>query len=172
MNLKKLTLTTLLLLSFSALAEEAKSINSRFKSAYHHYQNAVKTNDKEAQTKYAEQSYELGKQLYGESDINVASLAVNLASQYIDNRQYTKANALLLTSVELYEKEYGKESLEQIDLYFALAKSTSMKNQKKRLNYYLKTLNIADKHKKEYAMTYMLLILKKQPMTLKMNILK
>jgi TonB family protein len=149
MQINKLSLATILLLSFSSLAEENKSINSQFKDAYHQYQTAIKANDTEAQTKYAKQSHELGKKVYGESDINTASLAINLASLYIDSQQYTQANALLLSTLLVYEKEYGKKSLEQIDIYFALAKSTPRKNQRKVLNYYRKILNISDNHKEE-----------------------
>jgi TonB family protein len=149
MQINKLSLVTVLLLSFSALAEENKSINSQFTDAYHQYQIAIKANDKEAQTKYAKQSYVLGKQVYGESDINTARLAVNLASLHIDNHQYAKARTLLLPSIAIYEKKYGKESLEQIDIYFALAKSTPRENHKKAINYYREILNITDNYKKE-----------------------
>lgn len=149
MQINKLSLATLLLLSFSSLAEENKSINSQFKDAYHQYQTAIKANDKETQTKYAKQSHELGKQVYGESDINTARLAVNLASLHIDNHQYAKARTLLLSSLAIYEKEYGKESLEKIDIYFALAKSTPRKHQKKIISYYREILNITDNYKKE-----------------------
>ena len=149
MRFNKISLATVLLLSFSSLAEETKSIHAQFKDAYDQYQTALKTNNKEDQTKYAEQSYQLGKKVYGESDINVANLAVNLASLYMDNKHYIKANALLLPSLVIYEKEYGNESLEQMDIYFALAKSTPRKDERKIINYYQEVLNIADIYKED-----------------------
>jgi TonB family protein len=149
MPFNKLSVATLLLFSFSSLAEETKSIDAQFKDAYHHYQTAVKAHDIEAQTKYAEQSYELGKQVYGNSDINVASLAVNLASLYIDTYQETKAHTLLLPFVEIYEKEYGKNSLGLVDIYFTLAQSIPRTEQRKKINYYQQVLQIANKYKEE-----------------------
>ena len=102
--------------------------------------------------KYALQSYQLGQKIYPEFDVNLASLAFNLAALYNGNRDYTKANELLLPLLNIYEQEYGKDSLEHIDLYFALAEASSQFDFKQRTNYYLKILDISDRHKSKNQM--------------------
>ncbi|MGL1958899.1 MAG: hypothetical protein OCD00_16475 [Colwellia sp.] len=77
-NLKSVTLVLVMIssqvLSSQALANENDvSINQQFKAAYHSYQDAVETQDNEAQIIFAEQSLQLGKKLYGKSSINTAN---------------------------------------------------------------------------------------------------
>ena len=152
MKLNKLSLAMVFLLPFSLLAQETTSIKVQFKDSYQQYQTAVTANNKKSQMKYALQSYQLGQKIYPEFDVNLASLAFNLAALYNGNRDYTKANELLLPLLNIYEQEYGKDSLEHIDLYFALAEASSQFDFKQRTNYYLKILNISDRHKSKNQM--------------------
>ncbi|MDP7593220.1 MAG: hypothetical protein QF552_11105 [Litorilituus sp.] len=92
-----LTTAFSLTLSLTTSASDLKALNKKFITSYKSYQEAVKTNSEE-QLSYALKAYQLGKQVYGEDDINTANLAFNLAEQYIyskhDDRK-EKAKKLL-----------------------------------------------------------------------------
>jgi len=139
----------LLTLSLTASAADLKALNSKFIASYESYQEAVKTNSGE-QLSYALKAYQLGKQVYGEDDINTANLAFNLAEQHLNNNDKKQAKALLLTALKIFEKTYGNEAIELVDIYLALGKSTPYKNKNKAVGYYYQALDIADEHKEKH----------------------
>lgn len=126
-----------------------ETLNSQFKDAYHTYQSAVKNNDVNAQFIYAEKSYQLGKKLYGDTNINTANLALILAQQHINKKEQKQANSLLLKTSEIFKNEYGDSAAELAEVYILLGQSLPYKKRKKSINYYLKALNIADEHEEE-----------------------
>ncbi|SFD05006.1 energy transducer TonB [Pseudoalteromonas denitrificans] len=145
MRLTRLSLAVILLLPLYSLASDANKINKQFKDAYHQYQEAVTNRNIQKQLEFAEVAYELGKQVYGQSDINTARLAFNLATLYnLEDNSRDKASKLLKPLIEIYKKEYGKYGIELIDLYFAYAKSLPYKKMREVERYYKKAIDIAE----------------------------
>ena len=82
-----LSLAILITLSFNTNAKSEKTLNTQFKAAYYSYQGAIKSNDEDAQFKYAKEAYQLGNKFYGETNINTANLALILAQQHLNKKQ-------------------------------------------------------------------------------------
>jgi len=139
-------------LSFSSSADNTPTIKSQFKIAYKTYRAAVKSNNIDKQIEFAELSYQLGKEVYGDSNINTAHLAFNLAKAYKNTYRFKKKEyELLLEVLKTYKNNYKESSLDLVDVYLELGSSTPTKTgfYKKSAKYYLKALSIGDKHKKE-----------------------
>ncbi len=151
-SLKTFILIIAINLSFSSFANNTSTIKSQFNVAYKAYQKAVKSNDLPLQMKYAKQSYQLGKELYGELHINTANLAVNLAALFKNNyRLKAKEYELLLKALNIYKNTYDKNSLDLVDLYLSLGHSATHKKGKNKesAKYFSKVLSIG----KEYTKT-------------------
>jgi len=144
MKLKKLTLAMAFSLPFYLSASDLSAVNEQFKDAYQQYQAAIKTPDKKAQLKFAQLSYDLGKQVYGEQDINTARLGFNLASIYNNTRRWEQARQLLEPLIDIYKRELGTFHLELIDVYFAYAKSLPHQKRDLAERYYKKALTVID----------------------------
>jgi len=142
-----LILTTLL---FSANARSEETLNTQFKAAYSLYQDAEKSNDLDAQFTYAKSAYELGKQLYGDTDINTANLALILGQQYLNQRQEKAATPVLLETLNIFKSEYGDNAIELAEIYVLLGRSLPYKESKKATYYYQDALNIAEKNEAEH----------------------
>lgn len=130
-------------------AKDLKDLNNEFIASYRAYQEAIKTNSDE-QLFYALKAYQLGKQVYGENDINTANLAVNLAEQYLDNKEKAKAQPLLLGSLDIFKSEFGENAIELTETYISLGKTVPFKMHKKAENYYDKALDIAEEHEEKH----------------------
>jgi len=149
MKFKKLSLAVAFTLPLFVNASDLNKVNVQFKDAYHQYQAAVKTPDKKKQLEFAQLSYELGNQVYGESNINTARLGFNLAAIYNDTNKRDQAQKLLEPLIDIYKKELGKYNIELVDLYFAYAKSLSYKKSDLSERYYKKALTVIDKQPEE-----------------------
>ena len=146
--LQKASLLTFILVFIypsTLFAKNLKELNSEFITSYRAYQEAVKTNSEE-QLSYALKAYQLGKQVYGEEDINTANLATNLAEQYIFHKEKAKAQPLLLESLKIFKSKYGKNAIELTETYIALGNTMPHDNREKAEKYYVKALNIAKEH--------------------------
>lgn len=131
----KSILTLLLLCSFAASSnadENNKELRKDFKSAYSQYQQAEQTGDFDSEYKYAEQSYQLGKQLFGNKHLNTANLSVNWASALLQKRKFNQARELLESALPTLKKEIGKYNLELVPVYQKIADSYHS-NLKKKL---------------------------------------
>lgn len=144
MKLKKLSLAIAFTLPLFVNASDLKEVNTQFKEAYHQYQAAIKTTDKKKQLEYAKLSYDLGKQVYGEQDINTARLGFNLASIYNNTHKPEQAREVLAPLIEIYKTQLGKYHIELVDLYFAYAKSLPYKKNDMAERYYKKALTVID----------------------------
>ncbi len=136
-------------LPFTSHAQSEQTLNTQFKNAYYAYQDAVKTNNSDAQFSYAKKAYQLGKKFYGSSNINTANLALILAQQHINKRESKEANSLLLKTLNTFKSEYGDSAAELAEVYILLGQSLPHKKRKKSINYYLKALNIAEEYEEE-----------------------
>ncbi|OUR62819.1 hypothetical protein A9Q74_03345 [Colwellia sp. 39_35_sub15_T18] len=136
-------------LSFSTNAQSNLALNKQFKSVYYAYQDAVKSNDSDAQFNYAKEAHQLGKKLYGNTDINTANLALILARQHLNKKELTQANSLLLKTLNTFESEYGDGAAELTEVYILLGQSLPHKKRKKSIKHYLKALNIAKEYEEE-----------------------
>ena len=144
MKFKKLSLAFAFTLPLLVNANDLKEVNTQFKEAYHQYQAAIKTTDKKKQLEYAKLSYDLGKQVYGEQDINTARLGFNLASIYNNTHKPEQARKVLAPLIEIYKTQLGKYHIELVDLYFAYAKSLPYKKNDMAERYYKKALTVID----------------------------
>lgn len=133
-------LTTLL---FSTNARSEETLNTQFKAAYSLYQNAEKSNDLDAQYKYAKAAYELGKKFYGDTDINTANLALILGQQHLNQRQEKAATPILLETLNIFKSEYGDDAIELAEIYILLGRSLPYNESTKATRYYQNALNIA-----------------------------
>ncbi len=118
-------------------------MNSQFKIAYSAYQDAVKSNDSNAQFNYATDAYQLGQKLYGDSNINTANLALILAKQHLSKQQKTRANSLIVKTLEIFKNEYGDNSAELSEIYILLGHAQTYKKREQSVRYYLRAINIA-----------------------------
>ena len=144
-----LTLAILMILSFNTNANPEETLNSQFKTAYYSYQDAVKSNDQDAQFKYAKQAYQLGNKLYGKTDINTANLALILAQQHLNKKQKKQATPLLLNTLDIFKNEFGNNAIALAEIYVLLGHSLPHNKSKESIGYYLKALDIAENLEKE-----------------------
>ena len=145
-----LSLAILMILSFNTNAKPKETLNSQFKTAYYSYQDAVKSNDEDAQFKYAKEAYQLGNNVYGDTNINTANLALILAKQHLNKKQKIAATPLLLNTLNIFKNEYGNNALELSEIYILLGQSLPRSKKKKSIDYYLEALDIAEYHEKEH----------------------
>ena len=143
-----LAIVTTLLFSTNAKSEE--TLNTQFKAVYYSYQDAVKNNDKDAQFKYAKEAYELGKKLYGDSNINTANLALILAQEHLNKNQKKQATPILLSTLNIFKNEYGNNAIELAEIYILLGRSLPYSKRKQSIDYYLDAIDIAEEHEKEH----------------------
>ncbi len=142
-----LAIVITLLLSTSAKSEDA--LNSQFNKAFYFYQDALKSKNEDAQLKYAKEAYQLGKSLYGDTDIKTAQLALILAKHYLNNKQNKQATPLLLSTLDIFKSELGNNSIELAELYILLGDSIASNQKNESIVYYLEAIYIAEKHEKE-----------------------
>mgnify|MGYP000607096838 CR=1 FL=1 len=97
--LKWILLASLLLTASASSADE--QLRLQFKSAYKEYKKAVEENQTSSLEALARTSYQLGCQVYGQDNINCASLALNYARE-LDKRskQLTPLHEKALTAFE------------------------------------------------------------------------
>ena len=146
MTLKWTSVIILTALLFSNNAKSEETLNTQFKTAYYSYQTAVKNADLDVQYKYAKQAYKLGKQLYGDTDINTANLALILGQQYLNNKQEKAATPVLLETLTIFKGEYGDQAIELAEIYMLLGRSLPYNEGKKAIAYYQKALNVAEEN--------------------------
>jgi len=144
MKFKKLSLAIAFTLPLFVNASDLNKVNTQFKDAYHQYQAAIKTPDKSKQLEFAQLSYDLGKQVYGEQDINTARLGFNLASIYNNTHKPEQARKVLEPLIDIYKKQLGEYNIELVDIYFAYAKSLPHKKRDMAERYYRKSLTVID----------------------------
>jgi TonB family protein len=145
-----LSLAIFMTLSFNTSATSEKTLNSQFKTAYYSYQDAVKSNDEDAQFKYAKEAYQLGNTFYGETNINTANLALILAQQHLNKKQNQQVTALLINTLDIFKREYGNNAIELPEVYILLGQSLPHGKRNKSIDYYLKALDIAEDLEKEH----------------------
>lgn len=137
-------------LLFSTNANSEETLNTQFKAAYYSYQDAVKSDDLDAQYKYAKEAYELGKKFYGDIDINTANLALILAQQHLNKNQEKAATPVLLKALNIFKSEYGDNAIELAEIYILLGQSLPYNESEKAISYYQSALNIAEENEKEH----------------------
>ncbi|MBU2880660.1 TonB family protein [Psychrosphaera sp. B3R10] len=135
------------LMSTCALAAEDNALKRSFNIAYDAFKNALESEDIELTIRTGLNAYNTGKRLFGSNSVNTANLASNLATAYIDNKEFKLANELLLPYIDVYLEEYKEDSLAIVDLYILVAKSYQRKSKNKQIKYYQKALSLLDSHK-------------------------
>jgi TonB family protein len=137
-------------LLFSTNANSEETLNTQFKAAYSLYQDAEKNDDLDAQYEYAKEAYELGKQLYGDTDINTANLALILAQQHFNKNQEKEATPVLLKTLNIFKSEYGDDAIELAEIYILLGRSLPYNESTQATGYYQDALNIAEENEEEH----------------------
>jgi TonB family protein len=145
-----LFLAIVLTLSLSTTAKSEDELSVQFNKAFNMFQEAIKSNNVDAEFKYAKESYQLGKKLYGDKDIKTASLALILAKQYLKKKQTKQATPLLLNAVEIFKNEYGNDAIELAEIYIILGSAVASSHQHEAIDYYLEAIDIADEHENEH----------------------
>ncbi|MGL4474021.1 MAG: TonB family protein [Shewanella sp.] len=134
-----------------AVASDATKLN--FSDVYQQYQAAAAANNGVDTLTYAQTAYELGLVKFGSDDINCAHLAYNLARALNQQGQWQQAYELLSAQIHAYQKTYGNNGLELIDVYIELG-TASVPNHKRQQSYYRKALEIASAHKEQQPGMY------------------
>lgn len=125
--------------------ENNKELRKAFKNAYSLYQQAEQTGDIDAESKYAEQSYKIGVQLFGDEHLNTANLAVNWASSLLQKTKLEQARVLLETALPILKKDTGEYNLELVPIYQKIAESYNQ-NSKKQIQALEQALEVLAKN--------------------------
>lgn len=99
-----------------------------FNGAYSRYQEQLEAGNHEQALVSAQRAYELGRELFGKRNVNTANLGINLGklmnqvdSSWIEPNK--EAANVLLSSLHILEKEYGKQSPRLVDALIELGKA-------------------------------------------------
>jgi len=131
-----------LMVATQTLARD-KSDTQAFKEAYQAYQESMKDNSKTRATQAAQTAYKLGKDIFGPSHKNTAALAQN----YGKLLRSEKAQGLLTEALGIFEKTYGEDSFDLVDILMDLAAShAAYSHLGKAKRHYARALKIIEKH--------------------------
>lgn len=97
---------------------------SDFDSAYKQYQYSVDKGEGKLALESAELAYDLGKDLFGESNINTGNLAFNYGELLNDFSRFKEAKPILSSARKILRAHHGKKSPELINVYFELGKAS------------------------------------------------
>ncbi|MDX1726468.1 MAG: energy transducer TonB [Pseudoalteromonas tetraodonis] len=112
---------SLSVLSTMSFAEQANNAQTVFNDAYQNYLNAVKTKENVQQA--AEQTYTLGKAVYGDNSDNTANLAINYAKSIngYGKKWIEKRFSLYQQAYTILVNNHGNQSLETVDSLVGMA---------------------------------------------------
>ena len=127
-----------------ASANNSVKLQQQFKAAYQSYKTSLNLNDLTQQKTAAEEAYELGRKLYGDTHINSAKLALNYVVTLHKLKEFKHSDELESFIAQIYKDTYGEESKELIDLYYSFSKSIGWNDNSKRKRYLSEALDIAD----------------------------
>ena len=101
----------------SSLSEE--EFNKNFET----YQELAKAGQWRQSLRYAKRIFDAGRELYGEESQNYAALSLNYGNNLAKIGNNDLAHTVLLSTLELYEKIYGEDTVECIPVYIALGRN-------------------------------------------------
>lgn len=130
-------ITVFLSLCLFASPAVAADIKAEFTKAYKAYNAAVEDGDKDQILATAKKAYEVGLMRFGENNINTGGLALNYGNALLEKWKNKEAAKVLTASLEIYEKEYGENSINLIDPLFSLADAESQNLEKNAGVYHL-----------------------------------
>ncbi|ALO44280.1 energy transducer TonB [Pseudoalteromonas phenolica] len=129
---KTIIALSILSLSFSSAASSTSDLNAEFKKYYSDYQAAVQSGDKKALKDTAQKAYEVGKELYGQHDINTINLAINYATSMGNSNPDKK---ILLEEILKITKEHHTDKLDVVfNITLPLAKLNFKENRRESLD--------------------------------------
>lgn len=105
-----------LLLATGLTLSSASFAQADFSSVYQAFQAAYAEKDLDKALPLAKQAYELGSQKFGASSANSTNLALSYANMLSESKQYELAYDVFMDVQEIYDDEYGEESVEFITL--------------------------------------------------------
>lgn len=140
-------LLVVLMMSTGSLAVENDDLRRSFDSAYEEFKIALGADDIELTIQTGLKAYNAGKRLFGSNSINTANLASNLATAYVNKKEFKNANSILLPYVDIFLEAYDEDNIELVDLYMLVAKSYQRSSKPKQKKYYQKALALLDNHK-------------------------
>ncbi|TKB48314.1 energy transducer TonB [Ferrimonas sediminicola] len=144
MNSGKFIAPLLLSLSLGAFAQGDAA------KAYQSYLDAVEAGGGQQITQAARLAFDLGSKEYGKDSINTAKLALNLANHTRDD---TEALALLQPALEVFQRSYGNNAIELLDIYLALQQHS------RRADYHEEYVRISASHYGESSYTHGLMLM-------------
>lgn len=126
-----------------------------FNGVYKKYQGFSAKSDWLNALPYAEAAYQIGKERFGNSSKNTASLAYNYAVTLLKLKKDKEAKKVLKETLTLYEVVYGKQSKELIPVLMDLGHASAEPfNAKKQKQYYRRALKITEETYGEDSLNY------------------
>lgn len=113
-----------LFLGSLVLSPQSSATPKGFKKAYHAYNVAFEAGNTKQAAKSAQQAYDLGKVIYGETSIDTANLGFNLAISLANNYQFDEAEPYFSNTLVLYKAHFGKGSVQLVDPLLTYADKT------------------------------------------------
>ena len=125
MNIKTYKLSRLsILIGCLVLPMQLSATPSEFKQAYKAYNEAFESGNTEQAAKSAQQAFDLGKAIYGETSIDAANLGFNLAISLANNYQFDEAEPYFADTLALYKTHFGEDSVQLVDPLLTYADKT------------------------------------------------
>ncbi len=132
MNKTLIAFSIFSLLTTSESFASNSDLNSAFNKHYKAYKVAVQSGDKKALESTAQKAYEVGKELFGQHDVNSINLAINYATSMGNSNPNKKA---LLKEILKITKEHHTDKLDIIfNISLPLAKLNFKENRRESLN--------------------------------------
>ena len=132
MNKTLIAFSIFSLLTTSESFASNSDLNSAFNKHYKAYKAAVQSGDKKALESTAQKAYEIGKEFYGQHDINTINLAINYATSMNDRAPRKLA---LLEEILKITKEHHTDKLDVVfNITLPLAKLNFKENRRESLN--------------------------------------
>ncbi|MEZ9234562.1 MULTISPECIES: TonB family protein [Shewanella] len=113
-----------MLLSTLLLSSQVNATPEEFKQAYDAYNVAFKAGNTQQAAQAAQQAYDLGQHIYGETSIDTTNLGFNLAIALSNNKQHEDAAPYYEQTLEQYKKHYGEDSVQLVDPLLTYADKT------------------------------------------------
>ncbi|MBD3648210.1 MAG: TonB family protein [Pseudomonadales bacterium] len=101
-------------------AAHAADERARFDAVYVEYRQHEEDGNWQAALEAAEQSWQIGRRVFGEDNLNTANLALNYGRLLNRFNQGEEAGEVLEPALDIYRDHYGKDGLELVDLYMEL----------------------------------------------------
>ncbi len=135
-----------------------------FRTAYANYQHYAQQEDWSASLRYAKETWELSRQLYGDAHPNTAKTAHNLALNLARLKRNSGADYIYRSALTSYEATYGIDSVELIPLLLDMADNDALlmtsDQQDKRDVLLQRALKLGKQHYQTKSLEYANLLVK------------